>query len=208
MNREPLANRMRPITLDEIVGQENVIGKGTVLRKRIETDNLLSIIFWGSPGTGKTTIAEVIAKTTKYKYYKLNAVTAGVSDIKEIIQETENPLYCPKGSSILFVDEIHRFNKAQQDVLLPYVENGTIILIGATTENPYYVLNHALLSRVMTVKLNDITESDILKLLKRTMQDKHRGLGDLEIDISDEVLEYIAEKAFGDIRYSLRNIGK
>lgn len=150
----------------------------------------------------------MIAKTTKYKYYKLNAVTAGVSDIKEIIQETENPLYCPKGSSILFVDEIHRFNKAQQDVLLPYVENGTIILIGATTENPYYVLNHALLSRVMTVKLNDITEGDIFKLLKRTMQDKHRGLGDLEIDISDEVLEYIAEKAFGDIRYSLRNIGK
>ena len=163
MRKEPLANRMRPTNLDEIVGQENVIGKGTVLRKRIETDNLLSIIFWGSPGTGKTTIAEVIAKTTKYKYYKLNAVTAGVSDIKEIIQETENP---------------------------------------------YYVLNHALLSRVMTVKLNDITEGDIFKLLKRTMQDKHRGLGDLEIDISDEVLEYIAEKAFGDIRYSLRNIGK
>ena len=108
----------------------------------------------------------------------------------------------------MFVDEIHRFNKAQQDVLLPYVENGTIILIGATTENPYYVLNHALLSRVMTVKLNDITEGDIFKLLKRTMQDKHRGLGDLEIGISDEVLEYIAEKAFGDIRYSLRNIGK
>ena len=208
MRKEPLANRMRPTNLDEIVGQENVIGKGTVLRKRIETDNLLSIIFWGSPGTGKTTIAEVIAKTTKYKYYKLNAVTAGVSDIKEIIQETENPLYGPKGSSILFVDEIHRFNKAQQDVLLPYVENGTIILIGATTENPYYVLNHALLSRVMTVKLNDITEGDIFKLLKRTMQDKHRGLGDLEIGISDEVLEYIAEKAFGDIRYSLRNIGK
>ena len=208
MRKEPLANRMRPTNLDEIVGQENVIGKDTVLRKRIETDNLLSIIFWGSPGTGKTTIAEVIAKTTKYKYYKLNAVTAGVSDIKEIIQETENPLYFPKGSSILFVDEIHRFNKAQQDVLLPYVENGTIILIGATTENPYYVLNHALLSRVMTVKLNDITEGDIFKLLKRTMQDKHRGLGDLEIDISDEVLEYIAEKAFGDIRYSLRNIGK
>ena len=110
MKKEPLANRMRPTTLDEIVGQESIIGKGTVLRKRIETDNLLSIILWGSPGTGKTTIAEVIAKTTKYKFYKLNAVTAGVSDIKGIIQETENPLYCPECSSILFVDEIHRFN--------------------------------------------------------------------------------------------------
>ena len=112
MKKEPLANRMRPTNLDEIVGQESIIGKGTVLRKRIEKDNLLSIILWGSPGTGKTTIAEVIAKTTKYKFYKLNAVTAGVSDIKAIIQETENPLYCPEGSSILFVDEIHRFNKA------------------------------------------------------------------------------------------------
>ena len=172
MKKEPLANRMRPTTLDEIVGQESIIGKGTVLRKRIETDNLLSIILWGSPGTGKTTIAEVIAKTTKYKFYKLNAVTAGVSDIKAIIQETENPLYCPEGSSILFVDEIHRFNKAQQDVLLPYIENGTIILIGATTENPYYSLNHALLSRTMALKLNDITEKDILRLLKRTIIDK------------------------------------
>ena len=205
MKKEPLANRMRPNTLDEIVGQEIIIGKGTVLRKRIEKDNLLSIILWGSPGTGKTTIAEVIAKTTKYKFYKLNAVTAGVSDIKGIIQETENPLYYPEGSSILFVDEIHRFNKAQQDVLLPYIENGTIILIGATTENPYYSLNHALLSRTMALKLNDITEKDILRLLKRTITDKERGFGDLGLKISEEVLKLIAEKSFGDIRYSLRN---
>ena len=205
MKKEPLANRMRPNTLDEIVGQEIIIGKGTVLRKRIEKDNLLSIILWGSPGTGKTTIAEVIAKTTKYKFYKLNAVTAGVSDIKAIIQETENPLYYPEGSSILFVDEIHRFNKAQQDVLLPYIENGTIILIGATTENPYYSLNHALLSRTMALKLNDITEKDILRLLKRTITDKERGFGDLGLKISEEVLKLIAEKSFGDIRYSLRN---
>ena len=205
MKKEPLANRMRPTTLDEIVGQESIIGKGTVLRKRIETDNLLSIILWGSPGTGKTTIAEVIAKTTKYKFYKLNAVTAGVSDIKVIIQETENPLYCPEGSSILFVDEIHRFNKAQQDVLLPYIEDGTIILIGATTENPYYSLNHALLSRTMALKLNDITEKDILRLLKRTISDKERGFGDLDLKISEEVLKLIAEKSYGDIRYSLRN---
>ena len=205
MKKEPLANRMRPTTLDEIVGQESIIGKGTVLRKRIEKDNLLSIILWGSPGTGKTTIAEVIAKTTKYKFYKLNAVTAGVSDIKGIIQETENPLYCSEGSSILFVDEIHRFNKAQQDVLLPYIENGTIILIGATTENPYYSLNHALLSRTMSLKLNDITEKDILRLLKRTITDKERGFGELELKISEEVLKFIAEKSYGDIRYSLRN---
>ena len=205
MKKEPLANRMRPNTLDEIVGQEIIIGKGTVLRKRIEKDNLLSIILWGSPGTGKTTIAEVIAKTTKYKFYKLNAVTAGVSDIKAIIQETENPLYYPEGSSILFVDEIHRFNKAQQDVLLPYIENGTIILIGATTENTYYSLNHALLSRTMALKLNDITEKDILRLLKRTITDKERGFGDLGLKISEEVLKLIAEKSYGDIRYSLRN---
>ena len=205
MKKEPLANRMRPTTLDEIVGQESIIGKGTVLRKRIETDNLLSIILWGSPGTGKTTIAEVIAKTTKYKFYKLNAVTAGVPDIKGIIQETENSLYCPEGSSILFVDEIHRFNKAQQDVLLPYIENGTIILIGATTENPYYSLNHALLSRTMALKLNDITEKDIFKLLKRTLSDKEKGFGDLELKISEEVLKLITEKSYGDIRYSLRN---
>ena len=196
MKKEPLANRMRPTNLDEIVGQESIIGKGTVLRKRIEKDNLLSIILWGSPGTGKT---------TKYKFYKLNAVTAGVSDIKAIIQETENPLYCPEGSSILFVDEIHRFNKAQQDVLLPYIENGTIILIGATTENPYYSLNHALLSRTVALKLNDITEKDIFKLLKRTLSDKERGFGDLELKISEEVLKLITEKSYGDIRYSLRN---
>ena len=169
---EPLAYRVRPKSLEEYVGQEHVIGKGKILYRTIKADRLSSIILFGPPGCGKTSLARVISETTKYKFYKINAVSAGVSDIKRVIEETKNFMLNPAGKSILFIVEIHRFNKLQQDALLPYVENGTIILIGATTENPYFEVNKALISRSMVIKLEPLTIENIYTILKNALKSK------------------------------------
>ena len=166
---EPLAYRVRPKSLEEYVGQEHVIGKGKILYRTIKADRLSSIILFGPPGCGKTSLARVISETTKYKFYKINAVSAVVSDIKRVIEETKNFMLNPAGKSI---DEIHRFNKLQQDALLPYVENGTIILIGATTENPYFEVNKALISRSMVIKLEPLTIENIYTILKNALKSK------------------------------------
>ena len=170
--KEPLAYRVRPKTLEEYVGQEHVIGKGKILYRTIKADRLSSIILFGPPGCGKTSLARVISETTKYKFYKMNAVTSGVADIKRVIEETKNFMLNPTGKSILFIDEIHRFNKLQQDALLPFVENGTIILIGATTENPYFEVNKALISRSMVIKLEPLTTENVFTILKNALTNK------------------------------------
>ena len=203
--KEPLAFRMRPKTLEEYVGQEHVIGPGKLLYRTIKADRLSSIILFGPPGCGKTSLAKVISETTKYKFYKINAVTAGVSDIKRVVEETRNYMMNPTGKSILFIDEIHRFNKLQQDALLPYVENGTIILIGATTENPYFEVNKALISRSMVIKLNPLTEEDIYKILKNALERKD-GLGEYSIKIEDSTLRKIADISNGDVRTALNGL--
>ena len=204
-SNEPLAFRMRPKTLEEYVGQEHVIGPGKILYRTIKADRLSSIILFGPPGCGKTSLAKVISETTKYKFYKINAVTAGVADIKKIVEETRNYMMNPSGKSILFIDEIHRFNKLQQDALLPFVENGTIILIGATTENPYFEVNKALISRSMVIKLNPLTEENIYQILKNALKRKD-GLGEYQIKIEDETLRKIANIANGDVRTALNGL--
>ena len=199
---EPLAYRVRPKTLEEYVGQEHVLGKDKILYRTIKADRLSSLILFGPPGCGKTSLAQVISETTKYKFYKINAVTAGVADIKAVIEETKNFMLNPAGKAILFIDEIHRFNKLQQDALLPYVENGTIILIGATTENPYFEVNKALISRSMVVKLEPLTQDDIFKVLKMALT-KKEGLGEYNIKIEDETLEKLSIISGGDVRTAL-----
>mgnify|MGYP000543140435 FL=1 len=201
----PLAHRVRPQTLDEFIGQEEILGKDKILYRTIKADRLSSIILWGPPGCGKTSLARVISNTTKYKFTKLNAVTAGVGDIKNAIEEAKNPLLNPTGKCILFIDEIHRFNKLQQDALLPFVENGTVILIGATTENPYFEVNKALISRSMVFKLEPLTENDIFKVLKKALE-KPEGLGEYKIKITDDTLYKIAETANGDVRTALNGL--
>lgn len=203
--KEPLAFRMRPKTLEEYVGQEHVIGPGKLLYRTIKADRLSSIILFGPPGCGKTSLAKVISETTKYKFYKINAVTAGVADIKKVIEETKNFMLNPTGKSILFIDEIHRFNKLQQDALLPYVENGTIILIGATTENPYFEVNKALISRSMVVKLDPLTEDNIYDILKNAIKNKD-GLGEYNIKIEDATLKKLATISNGDVRTALNGL--
>ena len=202
---EPLAFRMRPKTLEEYVGQEHVIGPGKLLYRTIKADRLSSIILFGPPGCGKTSLAKVISETTKYKFYKINAVTAGVADIKRVVEETRNYMMNPTGKSILFIDEIHRFNKLQQDALLPFVENGLIILIGATTENPYFEVNKALISRSMVIKLNPLTEENIYKILKNALERKD-GLGEYSIKIEDSTLRKIADISNGDVRTALNGL--
>ena len=204
-SNEPLAFRIRPKTLDEYVGQEHVLGKDKILYRTIKADRLSSIILFGPPGCGKTSLARVISETTKYKFYKINAVTAGVADIKRVIEETKNFMLNPAGKSILFIDEIHRFNKLQQDALLPYVENGTIILIGATTENPYFEVNKALISRSMVIKLNPLTEENIFQILKNAIKRKD-GLGEYNIKIEDETLKKLAIISGGDVRTALNGL--
>ncbi len=202
---EPLAFRMRPKTLEEYVGQEHVLAKDKVLYRTIKADRLSSIILFGPPGCGKTSLARVISETTKYKFYKTNAVIAGVSDIKKVIEETKNFMLNPSGKSILFIDEIHRFNKLQQDALLPYVENGTIILIGATTENPYFEVNKALISRSMVIKLNPLTEENVYQILKNALV-KKEGLGEYNIKIENETLRKLASISNGDVRIALNGL--
>ena len=202
---KPLAYRMRPNTLEEYVGQEHLLGKNKILYRTIKADRLSSIILFGPPGCGKTSLARVISRTTNYKFYQINATTAGVSDIKRVVEETQNFMMNPKGKSILFIDEIHRFNKLQQDALLPYVENGTIILIGATTENPYFEVNKALISRSMVFKLKPLNEKDILKVLKLSLE-KEEGLKNYNIKIEEETLEKIAIASNGDVRTALNGL--
>ena len=203
--KQPLAYRIRPRTLEEYVGQEHVIGKDKILYRTIKADRLSSIILFGPPGCGKTSLARVISETTKYKFYKINAVTAGVQDIKKVIEETKNFMLNPVGKSILFIDEIHRFNKLQQDALLPYVEDGTIILIGATTENPYFEVNKALISRSMVIKLEPLTEENVFTILKNSIERKD-GLGEYQIKIEDTTLKKIASISGGDVRTALNGL--
>ena len=202
---KPLAYRMRPRTLEEYVGQEHILGKDKILYRTIKADRLSSIILFGPPGCGKTSLAKVISETTKYKFEKINAVTSGVSDIKRIIEDSKNLFLNPTGRCILFIDEIHRFNKLQQDALLPAVEDGTIILIGATTENPYFSVNKALISRSMVFKLEPLNENDILKVLKMALERKD-GLGEYNINISDNTLKNIAKISGGDVRTALNGL--
>lgn len=202
---QPLAYRMSPQTLDDYVGQEHILGKDKILYRTIKADRLSSIILWGPPGCGKTSLARVISHTTKYKFTKLNAVTSGVSDIKRAIEDAQNAFLNPSGKCILFIDEIHRFNKLQQDALLPYVENGTVILIGATTENPYFEVNKALISRSMVFRLNPLTTNDIFTVLKKSLT-AERGLASYNIRIEDSTLEKIAETSNGDVRTALNGL--
>ena len=202
---KPLAFRMRPKSLEEYVGQEHILGKDKILYRTIKADRLSSVILWGPPGCGKTSLARVISETTKYKFTKINAVTAGVSDIKNAIIEASNLMLNPTGKCILFIDEIHRFNKLQQDALLPYVEDGTVILIGATTENPYFEVNKALISRSMVVKLEPLTTQNIYEVLKRALT-AEEGLGSYRIKIEDETLRKIAEVSGGDVRTALNGL--
>ena len=204
-NIEPLAYRMRPKTLEEYVGQEHVIGPGKILYRTIKADRLSSIILFGPPGCGKTSLAKVISETTKYKFYKINAVTAGVADIKKIVEETKNFMMNPTGKSILFIDEIHRFNKLQQDALLPFVESGTIILIGATTENPYFEVNKALISRSMVIKLEPLTEENIFTILKNSLT-RQDGLAEYSIKVEDSTLRKLANISNGDVRTALNGL--
>lgn len=202
---KPLAFRMRPKTLEEYVGQEHILGKDKILYRTIKADRLSSIILWGPPGCGKTSLARVISETTKYKFTKINAVTSGVSDIKNAVADASNLMLNPSGKCILFIDEIHRFNKLQQDALLPYVENGTVILIGATTENPYFEVNKALISRSMVVKLEPLTVNNIYEVLKRSLT-AEEGLGSYKIEIEDETLRKIADVSNGDVRTALNGL--
>ena len=201
----PLAHRVRPKTLDEFVGQEEILGQDKILYRTIKADRLSSIILWGPTGSGKTSLAKVISNTTKYKYVKLNAVTSGVGDIKNAIESAKNPLLNPSGKCILFIDEIHRFNKLQQDALLPFVEDGTVILIGATTENPYFEVNKALISRSMVFKLKPLTPKDVFKILKNAIKNPE-GLGNYNISIKEETLKKIAEVSNGDVRTALNSL--
>lgn len=199
----PLAERMRPRNFDEYIGQEKILGKKSFLRRMVQEDKIPSMILYGPPGTGKTTLAKMIAGMTKSEFSRLNAVSAGISDVRKIIEKAdENRRYYRK-RTIIFLDEIHRFNKAQQDVLLPYVEDGRIILIGATTENPYFEVNHALLSRVRVVKLELLDEQNLIDILKIALEDKVRGLGKYKFKYDDEILSIIAQYAGGDARVAL-----
>lgn len=202
---KPLAYRMRPKNLEEYVGQEHILGKDKILYRTIKADRLSSIILWGPPGCGKTSLGRVISETTKYKFTKINAVTAGVSDIKRVVEEAKNVFLNPTGKCILFIDEIHRFNKLQQDALLPFVEDGTVILIGATTENPYFEVNKALISRSMVFRLEPLKTEDIFKVLKMSL-DRAEGLKSFNIRIEDETLRKIAEVSNGDVRTALNGL--
>ncbi len=202
----PLAYRMRPETLEDFVGQEHIVGKGTLLHRAIQADQLGSLIFYGPPGTGKTTLARIIAGTTKANFSQLNAVTAGKKDIENVIAQARTSMGMNGSRTILFIDEIHRFNKAQQDALLPAVEEGVVILIGATTENPYFEVNNALLSRSRIFQLQPLQKQHIVKLIRRAMTDKEKGLGKMDAQITDEAVDFLAELSGGDARTALNAV--
>ena len=201
---QPLAARLRPQTLDEYVGQTHLLGRGKVLRRLIESDQISSMIFWGPPGVGKTTLARIIANTTKAAFIDFSAVTSGIKEIRAVMQKAEGNRQCGE-KTIVFVDEIHRFNKAQQDAFLPFVEKGSIILIGATTENPSFEVNSALLSRCKVFVLQELKTDELIQLLKRALTDE-KGFGSQQINIADELLEMIAVFANGDARTALSTL--
>ena len=203
---KPLAYRMRPTRLEDFYGQEHIVGKNKLLYRLIKADRLTSIILWGPPGSGKTSLAYVISKTTKYRFIELNATSSGVSDIKKIGEELENTFLTPQGKAIVFIDEIHRFNKLQQDALLPYVEKGKIILIGATTENPYFEVNKALVSRSTVFKLSALTEEDVFKILKQALINKENGLGMYDVKVTDDTLMFLSKQSGGDVRTALNTL--
>ncbi len=198
--KAPLAARMRPQTLDQLVGQEHIIGKGRLLRRAIEADQLSSLIFYGPPGSGKTTLAQIIANSTKSEFIRLSAVSAGISDVRETISRGKEQAKLYARRTVLFIDEIHRFNKTQQDALLPAVEEGVLILIGATSENPYFQVNKALLSRSRIFKLEPLEPRHISELLKRAIIDKERGFGNLKLKVDEDALDYLANMSLGDAR--------
>lgn len=202
----PLADRMRPKHIDEFVGQSHILDEGKFLRRAIKADRINSMIFYGPPGVGKTTLAMIIANSTNKNFEKLSAVTSGVKEIREIVNKSEDNLKLYNKRTILFIDEIHRFNKAQQDALLPFVERGIIILIGATTENPYFEVNKALLSRMMVIPLNSLLREDILNLIKKALNDKKVGLGMLNVNIKDEAMDYLITISSGDGRIALNSL--
>ncbi|MDO4468474.1 MAG: replication-associated recombination protein A [Bacillota bacterium] len=202
-NESPLASRMRPVTLEEVAGQEHIIGKDKLLYRAIKADKLGSVIFYGPPGTGKTTLAKVIANTTSARFKQINATVAGKKDMEEVVKEAQQHLGMYGKKTILFVDEIHRFNKGQQDYLLPFVEDGTLILIGATTENPYFEVNSALLSRSIVFELKPLEKEDICKLLERAVSDCERGMGSYHAVLHEDAKNFLADIAGGDARAAL-----
>ena len=202
----PLASRMRPKTLDEVVGQKHIIGKNTMLYRAIKADKLSSVIFYGPPGTGKTTLAMVIANTTSSEFTQLNATVAGKKDMEDIVKRAKDLQGMYGRRTILFIDEIHRFNKGQQDYLLPFVEDGTIILIGATTENPYFEVNPALISRSIIFELHNLEKEDIKELIKRAVSDPVRGMGSYHAMLDDDAAEFLSDVANGDARAALNGI--
>lgn len=203
--RAPLAERMRPRTLEEFAGQEHLIGEGRLLRRMIEEDRLTSLVFWGPPGTGKTTLARLIAERTSARFLPFSAVTSGIKEIRQVMSDAAESAAGGR-RTVLFVDEIHRFNRAQQDAFLPFVERGTIILIGATTENPSFEINSALLSRLRVFVLEQLGEDKIVEILRRALGDRERGLGRYEVEISDELLRRLAEMSGGDARMALNTL--
>lgn len=208
-NREkesPLASRLRPSDLEEVVGQQHIIGKDKLLYRAIKADKLSSILFYGPPGTGKTTLARVIANTTSAEFKQINATSAGKKDMEAVVAEAKNNQGMYGRKTILFIDEIHRFNKGQQDFLLPYVEDGTVILIGATTENPYFEVNGALISRSIIFELNSLSKEDIKTLILRAVQDEKKGMGAYNACIEDEALEFLSDISNGDARAALNAI--
>ena len=205
-NAEPLASRMRPRTVDEFVGQEHFIGKGKLLQRMLQADRLSSLIFYGPPGTGKTALAHVIANTTQAKFVEINAAAAGVADVRDAIAEARALLETSGRRTVLFVDELHRFNRAQQDVLLPDVERGIVILIGATTMNPFFAINSPLVSRSQIFQFKALSKDDVKTIIRRALADKDRGLGARQVSITDDALDFLAETSDGDARRALNSI--
>ncbi len=203
IEKQPLAYRVTPETLDDFIGQEEIVGHGTLLRRMIEADRMRPVILYGPPGTGKTSLARIIAKTTESNFEKINAVTSGVAEIKRIINETKSSLMNMSGKTVLFIDEIHRFNKAQQDALLPSVEDGTIVLVGATTENPFFEVNKSLISRSSVFMLKPLTNENIKQILKNAISNKKNGLGNYNVDIDEDSIDFICESCSGDARIAL-----
>ena len=202
----PLAARLRPTSLEEVVGQQHIIGKDKLLYRAIKADKLSSIIFYGPPGTGKTTLAKVIAHTTRAEFTQINATSAGKKDMEAVVKKAQDLKGMYQKRTILFVDEIHRFNKGQQDYLLPFVEDGTLILIGATTENPYFEVNRAMISRTSIFELKPLDKEDIKTLLKRAVYDEEKGMGSYQAEIDEDALEFLAEAAGGDARNALNAV--
>ncbi|MEC0139436.1 AAA family ATPase, partial [Paenibacillus macerans] len=198
-----LADRMRPVTLDEYIGQEHIVGPGKLLRRAIEADQISSILLYGPPGCGKTTLAHIISNHTKAEFVRLNAVDASVKDVREVIEKAQNDKSFYGTKTILFLDEVHRFNSSRQDALLPAVEKGTIIFIGATTENPFHYVNGALMSRSTLFQLEPLTKEHSLIAMRRALADKGKGLGFMQLNADEEALQHIASMANGDIRRAL-----